>query len=83
MTADRSSSDWSYLNDPSLHHGVVQPKQSVVSVLAPRHGHEPEARAPPVVIDDLDIIYVAEPPEEDGQIVLPEPNSQWKGLSER
>ena len=83
MTADHSSSDWSYLNDPSLYHGVVQPEQSVVSVLAPRHGHEPEALAPLVVVDDLGVLYVAEPPEEHDQVVLPDANSQWKGLSER
>ena len=50
---------------------MVQPDESVVSVLAPGHGDEAEALAPLVVVDDLSVLHGAELAEEPGQVVLP------------
>ena len=60
------------LNDPSLHDGVVEPDESVVSILTPGHGDEPEALASLVIVDDLGILHVPELAKEHDQVVFPE-----------
>ena len=60
------------LDDPSLNNRVVEPDESVVGILPPGHGDEPEALAPLVVVDDLGVLHVPKVGEEQDQVVLPE-----------
>ena len=61
------------VDDPSVHHGVVQPGHRVLSVLPPGHGHEAESLAAAVDIgDDLSVQHRAEVVEELNQVVLSE-----------
>ena len=61
-----------HLDDPSLHDGVVEPDDSVVSIPPPGHGDEPEALAPLVIVDDLGVLHVAHLAKEHDQVVFPE-----------
>ena len=72
LEADQLGSGEIDLNDPSLNDGVVEPDESVVRILPPGHGDEPEALAPLVVVDDLSVLHVAKLAKEHDQIVLPE-----------
>ena len=51
---------------------MVELPEGVVGVLAPRHGHEAEAFAALVVVDDLGLDHGAELAEEHDEVVLPE-----------
>ena len=60
------------LNDPALYDGVVQSGSSEVSILAPGHGHKPEALASPVVVEDLCSLHVTVVAEQHDKVVFPE-----------
>ena len=53
-----------YLDDPSLNDGVIEPDESVISVLAPGHGDETKALASLVVVDDFSFLHISKPSEE-------------------
>ena len=72
LEADHLGSGQVDLDDSSLNDGVVEPDESVVRILPPGHGDEPEALAPLVVVDDLGVLHVAKLAKEHDQVVLPE-----------
>ena len=57
---------------------MVELPEGVVGVLAPGHGHEAEAFAALVVVDDLGLDHGAELAEEHDEVVFPERSSSVK-----
>ena len=63
--------DTTYLDDPSLNDGVIEPDESDFSVLSPGHGDETKPLASLVVVDDFSFLHVSKLSKEHDEVVLP------------